>query len=1096
MGVALFLLALTPAPHQITGGGTDTALTSGNATQMAPGDVIAGLPVSFEANRGQIDTQVAFSARANGYRLFLTAGEAVFSFNGPKNETRAEDSGAGPARGESAVVRMGFVGANRSPEIEGVGLQGGVTNYFRGSDPSAWQTNVPNYDKVYYRGLWPGIDLAFYSRADRSVEYDFIVAPGADPGQISLTFEGAKDIHIDDGGNLAISTSAGEVVHQAPVIYQEIGGDRREVAGQYRLDGEALVGFAVGSFDNSLPLVIDPVIAYSSYLGGSLYEGAENVAVDASENVYLAGSTESTNFPTASPLQATMAGSQDAFITKVNPSGSGLVYSSYLGGGSGYSRAAGVAIDASGNAYLIGETTSPTFPVVSPFQATYGGGQDVFVAKVNPSGSALVYSSYLGGSAGEANTRGGIAVDSTGAAYLTGGTSSTNFPVLSPFQATYGGGTGDAFVTKVNPSGSALVYSSYLGGSASDGGSDIALDATGAAYLSGTTRSTNFPTASPFQATFGGCGTCVGGDAFVTKVNPSGSAKVYSSYLGGSDNDSAYAIAVDSVGAAYLSGSTRSTNFPTTAPFQGTHGGGLSDAFVSKVNPSGSAKVYSTYLGGSGNDSGLDVAVDPLGSAYITGQTGSTDFPTARAFQATYAGDGDAFITKMNPTGSTLVYSSFLGGSGSAVVGASETGSGIALDSDGSAYVTGWTNSTDFPTKNPFQGALGGEQDAFFTKIGPVEVISGTFANSSGSRVSAYRMSDGVQVGTTFSDGSGNWSLEVPGADDCISDGYKILAEAPSGYLSRWYNLADNYSSADCVSAPGTGINMTLPVAGEISGTVTDDDTGLLLDGALIYLFRSTDGAFVGWTKSGYAGTGKYKISADGGFTYKILIVPPSPRASKWYGGESWSTASSVPVGTTADFNLASAPSISGYVKSAQTAADINGAVIYIFRASDGAFVGWSQSGSAGPGRYSVVGSAGESYRVLVHADDAYEDLWSDGAPGYLESTPTPAPSAVNFSLRPAAMITGVVSHLGSGENDVLVSAYTTCGCTSPQNTLSGPGGTYSLKVVTTDASGWQYRIRFIRPNGASAWYVDSSGFGGAANVTAPATAINQDVPG
>ncbi len=414
-----------------------------------------------------------------------------------------------------------------------------------------------------------------------------------------------------------------------------------------------------------------------------------------------------------------------AFVTKLNAAGSALVYSTYLGG-SGDDYGSAIAVDSSGNTYVTGFTGSLNFPTVNPIQAVYGGGySDAFVTKLNAAGNALVYSTYLGGN--DTDQGNGIAVDSSGNAYVTGGTLSTNFPTTAGvFQGTSGGGY-DAFVTKLNATGTSLVYSTYLGGSSSDRGSSIALDSSGNAYVTGSTISLNFPTANPFQAScslspYGAY--CNGGDAFVTKLNATGNALVYSTYLGGNNGAEGHRIALDSFGNAYVTGDTASTDFPTTAGAFQTAFGGSIDAFVTKLDAAGSALVYSTYLGGSGVDQGFGIAVDSSGEAHVMGVTASTNFPTVNSLQLfnnTRLPDlaEDAFVTKLNAAGSALVYSTYLGGSGD------DAGFGIAVDSYGNAYVTGFTDSANFPTASPLQAANGGGYDAFVAKISPATSTTG-----------------------------------------------------------------------------------------------------------------------------------------------------------------------------------------------------------------------------------------------------------------------------------------------------------------------------------------------------------------------------------
>ena len=680
-------------------------------------DAYGKLPLSFEVNQGQSDAQVRFLSRGSGYTLFLTSTDAVFllqkgALSGgvkqlgrgridepvlPQNPNRGDE-----AKTKEALLRIRLVGANPAPQLTGFDDLPGKANYFIGNDAKKWRRDVPTYAKVKYHAVYPGVDLVYYGN-QRQLEHDFIVAPGADPRLISLRLEGAKKLSLDLRGDLVLKTQNGEIRLQKPVIYQEVDGVRQEIAGGYRLEGENLVGFEVATYDVTKTLVVDPTLVYSTYLGGSGTDVAYGIAVDSAGHAYVTGYTSSANFPTESAFQGTSAGNYDAFVTKLSPTGSALVYSTYLGG-NGIDIAKGIVVDSAGNAYVTGYTGSNNFPTKNPFQRARAGYYDAFVTKLSPTGSALVYSTYLGGSGGDfAN---GIVVDSAGNAYVTGQTSSTNFPTKNPFQGASTGGS-DAFVTKLSPTGSTLVYSTYLGGSGTDFANGIAVDSARNAYITGYTHSTNFPTKNPFQGVYpGGYYT-----AFVTKLSPTGSTLVYSTYLGGSYADVAYGIAVDSVGNAYVTGSTGSGNFPTKNPFQGVSAGNF-DAFVTKLSPTGNALVYSTYLGGGFPDFAYGIALDSSRNAYVTGYTKSTNFPTNHPLQPAHA--FDAFVTTLSPTGSALVYSTYLGGSNS-----SDIGYGIAVDSTGNAYVTGYTHSTNFPTKNPFQGANAGGYDAFVTKISP-----------------------------------------------------------------------------------------------------------------------------------------------------------------------------------------------------------------------------------------------------------------------------------------------------------------------------------------------------------------------------------------
>jgi hypothetical protein len=723
---------------------------------LAAGNGYGKLPLSFEPNQGQTDARVKFLARASGYTLFVTTDEAVF------------------AGRDGSVERMKLLGANPKLRFEPLDKQPGISNYFIGNDPSKWRTNIANYGKVALRDVYPGIDLIFYGN-ERQLEYDWIVAPGADPKQIREKWDGPSQVTKNASGDLVLSAS---LVQNRPVILQE----GKRIEGGYVVRGRE-VAFDLAKYDVAKPLVIDPVLVYSTYLGGSGLDYGNGIAVDGTGNAYVTGWTFSTNFPTANPLQGSNASGGygfDAFVTKINAAGSALVYSTYLGG-SGSDVGISIGVDGSGNAYLTGGTSSTNFPAVNPLQASLGGVQNAFVTKINAAGSALVYSTYLGGSGDDLGY--GIAVDGAGNAYVTGVTNSTDFPTTNPMQASNGGGAFDAFVTKINAAGSAYVYSTYLGGSGDDIGNGIAVDGAGNAYITGYTTSTNFPTINPLQPSYGG-GIA---DAFVTKINAAGSALVHSTYLGGSGLDSGRGIAVDGSGNAYVTGSTGSTNFPILNALQASYGGGQ-DAFVTKINAAGSAYGYSTYLGGSGTDFGIGIAVDGSGNAYLAGYTVSTNFPTANLLQASNAGGSDAFVTKINAAGLVLVYSTYLGGKENDLV------FGIAVDGSGNAYVTGQTGSTNFPTANPLQASNAGGSDAFVTKINAsVQVFSAThFVPVTPCRIADTRNPNGPLGGPAIAGGTfrdfviPNSVCGIPSTAAAYSLNVAVVPSGPLGYLTLW----------------------------------------------------------------------------------------------------------------------------------------------------------------------------------------------------------------------------------------------------------------------------------------------------------------------
>ncbi len=726
--LALALLACCPfaiwsaAPASRTSHAQDSSLSSIDAgghhvSHQATGGVGLTLPLSFEANSGQTDPRVTFLARGQGYTVFLTSTEAVLALQ--KSVMPTSRPVVDQHATTQAVVRLQFVGANPRATVTGRDELPGKINYFMGSNPRLWRTGIATYAQVAYANLYPGVTLVYYG-TQRQLEYDFIVAPQSDPRQIGWSVSGAQKMWVDGMGNLRMIVAGTELVEPAPSVYQMVQGVRQMIHVGYVVTGNQ-VRFDVGTYNPTTTLVIDPILSYSTYLGGSGDDFTFYMDLDSSGNVYLAGFTNSTNFPTtAGAVQTAYAGGpDDVFVTKLNPTGSGLVFSTYLGG-AGDDIAIGVATDPGRNVYVVGTTSSTDFPTTpGAFQRVYGGGpHDGFVTKLNATGSALVYSTYLGGSGDDQVFIG--PTDASGQVYAEGFTSSPNFPTThGAFQTSYGGGNFDAFVTKLNRTGTGLVYSTYLGGTGDDFGFDGTIDSSGHAYLTGFTSSTDFPTTvGAFQRTYGGGNT----DLFVTKLNQDGTGLVYSTYLGGSGDEQPRDMAVDQEGNAYVPGLTSSTNFPTTAgAFQTTYGGGNSDGFVTKLNPTGSGLVYSTYLGGSGDDIAGAVRVDSDGNAYVPGQTGSTDFPTtADALQSTYGGGAsDAFVVKLNRTGSRLLYSTYLGGSGDD--GSNGSGVGINQGCNGSVcnvYVNGFTNSVNFPTTaGAFQRSLAGGFDVFSIKL-------------------------------------------------------------------------------------------------------------------------------------------------------------------------------------------------------------------------------------------------------------------------------------------------------------------------------------------------------------------------------------------
>ena len=714
--LALCLSALVLADLLRHGGATVSSEPAAVAvqTELAPAfspfdearisQAYATLPLAFTPNAGQSADGVRYLAQGAGYGFYFMRDRVVLDLRRPKADG-------------AVALHLRFAGANPNPRLEPLGPGRSDVSYLAGTRPEASAAALSAYGALAYRDLWPGVDMVFRGEGGM-LKYEFRLAPGADPSAIRLAYAGADGLSLGAAGAMTIGTPHGTLKDSRPVTYQQRGGERVPVESRYTLGHGNGYGFAVGAYDGTRPLVIDPGIAYSTYLGGGAVDWGHGIAVDASGAAYVTGEAQSADFPTAptpGAYDASLGGGADAFVTKLNAAGTAPVYSTYLGGSS-LETARAIAVDSSGQAYVTGSTFStdfPTAPSPGAFDTTRGGQNDAFVTKLNAAGTGIVYSTYLGG--GNYDVGYGIAVDGSGQAYVAGHTASNNFPTRPKPGAydTVRGGTDDAFVAKLDAAGTNLVYSTYLGGSDLDIGRGIAVDASGQAYVAGDTVSADHPT------TPGAHDTTLGGprDAFVTTLTAAGTGLVYSTYVGGSSTEFAGGIALNAAGSAHVTGFTFSADLPT-APNPGAYDAtlsGTSDAFVTKLNPAGSAPVYSTYLGGGGGDGGLAIAVDGAGQAHVAGSTSSTDFPTtSSAFDTTLGGPDDGFMTKLNAGGVAPVYSTYLGG------GASDAPRGIALGGADRVYLAGDTTSTDFPTAptpGAFDSSLGGARDAFVTKI-------------------------------------------------------------------------------------------------------------------------------------------------------------------------------------------------------------------------------------------------------------------------------------------------------------------------------------------------------------------------------------------
>jgi Bacterial Ig domain/Beta-propeller repeat/Viral BACON domain/Putative binding domain, N-terminal len=634
----------------------------------------AGSPLPFSFER--FGAEEKFVSRAPGFNLLVGRDEAVFALDGRPG----------------AVIHVSLEGASAEATVTGEEQFPGRANYFVGRDPSNWRTNVEQFGRVRVREVLPHTDIVYYGNP-KQPEYDLVLRPGADVAKIRLRFTGVTP-EIQPNGDLLMKTAAGEIIEHRPVIEQ--GG--KPIDGRFRIMDDGSVGFNIKAYDLSKELRIDPSITYSTYLGGTSEDSPNAIATDASGNAYITGSTSSFNFPVSpGALQNLYPGTFEtiAFVAKLNAAGTGLVYATFLGGSGIYAgdSANAIAVDGAGNAYVGGTTGSTNFPVTAgAVSTTLGGSTDGFVAKINASGTALIYSTFLGGSGQESVA--GIALDASGDAFVTGSTSSINFPVTTGAPQTALKSANDAFVAKLNPAGAHLLYSTYLGGSTEDDGYAIAVDGSGNAYVAGTTASVDFPvTTGTYKKTIGPATV-----AFVAKVNPAGTALTYATFLGGTGGDAANAIALDSAGDAYVAGTTYSADFPTTAGVVTPNAPGISSfghGFVSKLNPAGAALLYSTYLGGGSSDGANGLAIDTSGDAIITGYTNSTNFPvSANSADPVANYSPAAFVSKLNPAATALLYSTLLGASGSTV------GQAIAVDAGNHVYIAGYTNATTLPTSS------------------------------------------------------------------------------------------------------------------------------------------------------------------------------------------------------------------------------------------------------------------------------------------------------------------------------------------------------------------------------------------------------------
>jgi hypothetical protein len=755
----------------------------------------------FIENKGQWHPDVLYLTRMGGLDVWITKYGVNYTFYKIEKSPNAKRAEHLPSKFDHEMENATLLGHrvllklqnhNANPLPEGKQKQEGYYNYLIGNDPSKHATYVGLYKEAVVKNVYNGVDLRYYF--DKGyLRYDFIVHPGADPSQIKFELEGEFNEYLKNDA-LCYTISFGEVQMQDLYAYQH--SDKKQVQAKFTQQNSAWQ-FQLGGYDKTQALIIDPLI-YSTYIGGSSGDGGNAIAIDNFGNAYITGSTLSTDYDiTPGAFQTTKGAAADVFVTKLNSTGTGLIYSTYIGGSSAdYGNA--IAIDGSGNTYITGYTGSTDYPVTpGAFQTIKAAYSDVFVTKLNSTGTGLIYSTYIGGS--DYDYGFAIAIDGSGNTYITGFTGSTDYDItLGAFQTTYSGNV-DVFVTKLNGMGTNLIYSTYIGGSGNEDCRSIAIDGSGNAYITGFTHSTDYPiTPGAFQTTIAGFPFLV--DVFVTKLNSTGTGLIYSTYVGGGSGDFGNAIAIDGSGNAYITGFTYSTDYPITpGAFQTTKGAGA-DVFVTKLNSTGTGLIYSTYIGGSGEESGNAIAIDGSGNAYITGYTGSsTDYDiTPGAFQITYGGGfNDVFVTKLNSTGTGLIYSTYIGGSGN------ERGHAIAIDNSGNAYITGYTGSTDYDiTPGAFQTTYSGGSDShvFVTKLcfGTIPAQPGVIAgNTTVCAGSAQTYAVAAVAGAT----SYTWTLPSGWSGTSTTNTINVTVGTNSGIISVVAN-------SECGSSPAQTITV------------------------------------------------------------------------------------------------------------------------------------------------------------------------------------------------------------------------------------------------------------------------------------------------
>jgi photosystem II stability/assembly factor-like uncharacterized protein len=828
--------------------------TSESAVHARMVEAYGKLPLSFEPNHDASNPEIRFLSRGSGYNLALTPTEAILKMR--RNSPAAKSQGAVP----EAMLRMKLVGAKSNARINGIEPLAGKSNYMVGKDKSKWRTNVPQFAGVRYSKIYDGIDLVYYGN-QRQLEFDFEVAPGADPSKIQLGFEGIISLRIDPRGELALSIPGGELRQHKPCVYQIIAGVRKEISGGYSIQGPNRVAFNLGSYDKTAPLIIDPVMSYATYLGGPGADYGLAIAVDASGNAYVTGKTSPGGFPTTpGAYQPDYPGYDQIFMAKLNATGSALIYATYVGGASSASYVTGIDIDAAGNAYITGDTYASDFPTTDgAIQTSLKGTHDAFILKMNSNGSDLAYSTYIGGSSDYDYAR-GIAVDSDGNAAIIGYTSSTDFPVANAYQAINYGSV-DIFVSKLNSAGTGLIFSTFLGRSSSDYGYSIATDSSDNFYITG-------HAGSGFPKTPGGISTTITDGAFVTKLDPAGMV-VFSTLLGAQGYG--MAIAIDPAGSSYVTGYTFGSDSATGNAYQKTLSG-FQDAFVAKLNPQGNSLIYFTFLGGSKSETGQSIAIDKFGAVSVTGSTYSPDFPTANAIQPSFGSISGVYRSTDDGFSWTLANSGFPLENVRILAADPANSSVVYASIDTGIYKSSDAGASWVPTGS-------GPSDATSLVINP----SNTAMVYAGTHAGVYQSTDG---GTS-------WALRNSGLTTWVESLSLSLSNPGTLYAGTLGGVFKTTNGGSTWVGVNTGLPQLNKVVQSIAIHPADDNIVFI---ALQFgeIYKTTNGG-TGWVADSYFSTQSNYVEDSSALAFDptdsntIYFSPPSSLYKTTDGGSHWS---------------------------------------------------------------------------------------------------------------------------------------------------------------------------------------------------------------